>query len=53
MDDKDKFAITDTFVPYKELTITPTMRKKIIQLRLEVERLEAEQLEAEEREAEE
>ena len=53
MDDKEKFGIADTFVPYEELTNTLRMREKLLQLRREAEAREAEEQEAEERGAEE
>ncbi len=41
MDDKEKFGIADTFVPYEELTSTLNMREKLLQLRREAEAREA------------
>ncbi len=52
MDDKDKFDITDIFIPYDELTNTLKLRAEIRQLRREAEAREAEAREAAAREAE-
>ncbi len=48
MDEKEKFGITDTFVPYEELTNTLNMREKLLELRREAEAREADKREAEE-----
>ena len=48
MDDKEKFGIADTFVPYDELTNTLNMREKLFELRREAEAREADKREAEE-----
>ena len=45
MDDKEKFGIDDTFVPYDELTNTLRTREQIIRLRREAEQREAEEQE--------
>ena len=48
MDDKERFNIADTFVPYDELTNTLNMREKLLELRREAEAREADKREAEE-----